>query len=312
MPSNEKYIKFNKLRNCILNNFVIYSDFECIIDENNEHKFISGGYLVKCRNDKFTKPVQIFDNLDDYCESLKNEIKYIEKINNKHINYKIDMKTFDKEKFDKDYDNRKIDLYERVDKNKLKYIIDNYKFNEETENTLKLYYESLNKKGQKKVTYNQSKYNENRFFGGICLTSIKRNVRNSIMPDNILDIDMENSHPRILSYLCKKHKNNCKNLIEYINNREYFLNKIPDNRKEAKTLILQMINGGFKNKYSDNRDINKFLKDFELEIKNIQNRFYEIDNRFDDKTIFNYKGKSLSRILLELENKILQVMIDFF
>ena len=30
---------------------------------------------------------------------------------------------------------------------KLKYIIDNCKFNEETENILRLYYESLNKKG---------------------------------------------------------------------------------------------------------------------------------------------------------------------
>ena len=29
-----------------------------------------------------------------------------------------------------------------------------------------------------------------------------------------------------------------------------------------------MINGGFKNKYSDNEKINKFLKDFELEIRN--------------------------------------------
>ena len=94
------------------------------------------------------------------------------------------------------------------------------------------------------------------------------------MPDNILDIDMNNSHPRILLYLCKKHNIECKSLIEYINNREYFLNKISDNRKEAKTLILQMINGGFKNKYSDNEDINKFLKDFELGIKNIQNKFY--------------------------------------
>ena len=123
---------------------------------------------------------------------------------------------------------------------------------------------------------------------------------------------MENSHPRILLYLCKKYNIDYRNLIQYINNREYFLNKISGNRKEAKTLILQMINGGFKNRYSNDDEINKFLKDFELEIKNIQNKFYEIDNRFDDKTIFNYKGKSLSRILLELENKILQVMIDFF
>ena len=325
MPSNEKHIKFNKLQNCMLNNFVIYSDFECIIDKNNEHKFIAGGYLVKCRNDKFTKPVQIFDNLDDYCENLKNELKYIEKINDKHLNYKIDRKTLDQEKFDntthceycnykfdKDYNDRKIELYERVDKNKLKYIIDEYEFNEETENTLKLYYESLNKKGQMKVIYNQSKENKNRYFGGICLTSIKRKVRMSIMPNNILDIDVENSHPRILLYLCKKHQIDCEKLNDYINNREYFSSKISDNRKEAKTLILQMLNGGFKNKYSDNKDINEFLKDFELEIKNIQNKFYKIDNRFDDKTIFDYKGKSLSRILLELENKILQVMIDFF
>ena len=235
MPANEKHIKFNKLQNCMLNNFVIYSDFECIIDKNNEHKFISGGYLVKCRNDKFTKPVQLFDNLDDYCENLKNELYYIEKINDKHLNYRIDMKTFDQEKFestthcdycnykfDKDYNDRKIELYERVDKNKLKWIIDNYEFNEETENTLKLYYESLNKIGQKKVIYNQSKENKNRYFGGICLTTIKRCVRNSIMPKNILDIDMENSQPRVLLYLCEKYNIKHENLTEYIDNREYF------------------------------------------------------------------------------------------
>ena len=75
MPSNEKYIKFNKLQNCMLNNFIIYSDFEYIIDNNNEQKCISGGYLVKCRNDEFSKPVQIFDYLDDYCENLKNELR---------------------------------------------------------------------------------------------------------------------------------------------------------------------------------------------------------------------------------------------
>ena len=71
-----------------------------------------------------------------------------------HLSCKIDMKKFDNTthceycdyKFDKDYNDGKIGLYERVDKNKLKYIIDNYKFNEETENILKLYYESLKKR----------------------------------------------------------------------------------------------------------------------------------------------------------------------
>ena len=239
MPANDKHIKFNKLQNCMLNNFIIYSDFECIIDENNEHKFVSGGYLVKCRNDEFTKPVQLFDNLDDYCENLKNELDYIETINDKHLNYKYDKKSVDKEKFnnttnceycdykfDKDYNDRKIELYERVDKNKLKWIIDNYEFNEETENTLKLYYDSLNNKGQKKVIYKQSKEDKNRYFGGICLTTIKRSVRNSIMPKNILDVDMSNAWPKILLYLCKKHEIKHENLNEYIINREYFLKNI--------------------------------------------------------------------------------------
>ena len=125
MPKKDKYIKFNKLQNCMLNNFIIYSDFECIIDKNNEHKFISGGYLVKYRNDEFTKPVQIFDNLDDYCENLKNELDYIEKINTKYLNYKIDMKSFNQTNFDnteqceycdykfyKKYDDRIIELHE--------------------------------------------------------------------------------------------------------------------------------------------------------------------------------------------------------
>ena len=33
LPSHEKYIKFNKLQNFMLNNFTIYSDFECIMDK---------------------------------------------------------------------------------------------------------------------------------------------------------------------------------------------------------------------------------------------------------------------------------------
>ena len=37
-----------------------------------------------------------------------------------------------------------------------------------------------------------------------CLTYLKKEIRNSIMPKNIKDIDMVNFHPVILNYLCKK------------------------------------------------------------------------------------------------------------
>ena len=44
----------------------------------------------------------------------------------------------------------------------------------------------------------------------------------------------------------------------------------------------------------------------------IQNYFFENDKRFSDMTVYNYKGKNLSRIILDLENQILQIMINYF
>ena len=59
MPSFKKYMKFENLKNCILNNWVIHSDFECVIDPVTK-EFIVGGYYLACRNNKFSKKVQIF------------------------------------------------------------------------------------------------------------------------------------------------------------------------------------------------------------------------------------------------------------
>ena len=53
MPSYKKYIKFENLKNCIKRDWIIHSDFECIIDPiTKEHEFVSGGYLLECKNRK--------------------------------------------------------------------------------------------------------------------------------------------------------------------------------------------------------------------------------------------------------------------
>ena len=50
MPSFKKYMKFENLKNCILNNWIIHSDFECTIDPiTKEHEFIAGAYYLECR-----------------------------------------------------------------------------------------------------------------------------------------------------------------------------------------------------------------------------------------------------------------------
>ena len=97
----------------------------------------------------------------------------------------------------------------------------------------------------------------------------------------------------------------------YIENRELILSSFGKDRKSIKELFLSILNGGFKDIYSDNKQINKYLKLFEQEIIRIQNYFYTNDKRYLD-IDYNYKGKNLSKIILDVENQILQIMINYF
>ena len=76
-------------------------------------------------------------------------------------------------------------------------------------------------------------------------------------------------------------------------------------------MFLTILNGGFKDKYSKDHEINNYLKLLEKEIIKIQEYFYSKDKRYFEKG-YNYMGKNLSRIILDIENKILQVMISYF
>ena len=89
------------------------------------------------------------------------------------------------------------------------------------------------------------------------------------------------------------------------------LDSFGDNRKEVKELFLTILNGGFKDVYSDDNRINNYLKLLEKEIVEIQKYFYVKDKRYLEKN-FNFKGNNLSRIILDLENQILQIMINYF
>ena len=101
LPSFKKYMQFENLKNCIKRNWIIHSDFECVIDPNTkEHTFISGGYLLECKNEKYSKNIQTFYNLEEYTKILYNELKYIEEIEEKHLQNPIDYSNFDEKGFD--------------------------------------------------------------------------------------------------------------------------------------------------------------------------------------------------------------------
>ena len=190
MPSFKKYMKFENLKNCILNNWIIYSDFECIINPvTKEHSFISGGYYLECRNSKFSKQVQTFYDLKEYTISLVKELMYIEDIESNYLQNEIDYSTFNQKEFDSvkickycncefnhPYNNRYIILYEICDKEKLKYILENNDFNEEVNNLARNYYDSLDNDGCKKIVYKQT-CDKNRYYGdSSCLTYLKKKL----------------------------------------------------------------------------------------------------------------------------------------
>ena len=82
--------------------------------------------------------------------------------------------------------------------------MENNDFKEEVNNLTRNYYDSLDNNGCKRIVYKQT-CDKNRYYAdSSCLTYLKKEIRNSIMPKNIKDIDMVNVHPVILNYLCKK------------------------------------------------------------------------------------------------------------
>ena len=297
----------------------------CVDPNTEEHKFISGGYLLECKNEKYSKNIQTFYNLEEYTKSLYYELKYIENIEENHLQNPIDYSNFDQKEFDDiikckfcdcqfnhSYNDRCIILNEIVDKEKLLYILENNNFDQEVDNLAKDYYDSLDNLGRKRIAYKQ-KYNcKNRYYGvGTCLSYLKKEIRNSIMPNNIKDIDMVNSHPVILLNVCQKNEISCNILKNYVENRDLILDSFGDNRKEVKEMFLTILNGGFKDKYSDDNRINNYLKLLEKEIIEIQKYFYLKDKRYFEKDS-NCMGKSLSRTILDLENQILQIKINYF
>ena len=243
---------------------------------------------------------------------MYNELKYIEDIEEDCLQNPIDYSNFDLEKFDNalnckycdcefnhSYNDRCIILNEIVDKEKLLYMLNSNNFDQEVNNLAKNYYDSLDNLGRKRVVYKQKCNCKNWYYEvGSCLSYLKKESRNSIMPKNIKDIDMVNSHPVILLNLCQKNKISCNILKNYVANRDLILDLFGDNRKSVKEMFLTILNGGFKDKYSDDNRINNYLKLLEKEIIKIQKYFYLKDKRYFEKG-FNYLGKNLSRIILD-------------
>ena len=332
LPSKFKYLQFRNIQNTIQQPFIAFADIESYMLYKNKkvsnHEHLMSGYYLHCLDKKYSKKVQLFDKLEDFRDNLIKELDYIENINENVFNYEIDMSTFDQKEFDnvkfckycnhnfdEKCDKRQITLKEKVDKYKLKRIIDDFgnnNINEETQNNLKKYYNSLDENGEVNIVYKQNigigRYYSNKF----SLQNMFNEVRSSIIHKNCPDVDFVNSMITIIIFLAEKHKLKIPNIIKYSNDRENILKEINDDRMTAKKLIIQILNGGFSEKYHEDKNINKFLKNIEKESLMLHEYFYKIDKRIDDENIHNYKGKNFRRILQDIENQLLMNLYDYF
>ena len=50
------------------------------------------GYYLHCEKEKYSKPVQLFDNLEKFRNNLIEELDYVKNINENILQYPIDMK----------------------------------------------------------------------------------------------------------------------------------------------------------------------------------------------------------------------------
>jgi len=217
---------------------------------------------------------------------------------------------------------------ERVDINKVSYLLENYTYEEfltnfdGTQKDAKVMYNKiikyLNSKinGEKLVRYNYIKgRTDGRLFGEAnSIQGLPKNVRGFICDNMTTDIDMINAHPTILKKLCEEHNIECPNLSLYINERKKKLNEIAQDDnisyEDAKQKVLVATNS--------NRKINSnngFMKNYSKEMTKIQKAFmglpqYDYIKEYAKKET-NFEGSFINHILCIHENIILHSIIDW-
>ena len=90
-------------------------------------------------------------------------------------------------------------------------------------------------------------------------------VRSSIIHKKCLDVDFKNSIVTIIIHLAEKYNLKIPNIVKYSKDRENILKQFNSDRMTAKKVLISILDGGFSEKYHDDKTINKFLKNIKKE-----------------------------------------------
>ena len=177
----------------------------------------------------------------------------------------------------------------------------------------------LNQNGERLMPYKQrngfGRYWTAQTFG---IQNMSRRIRHTICKDSMVDIDMKNAHPTLLSWYCHKHGIICEALDKYIKSREPMLQDLVNcrhiTRDEAKKFLLAIMNEKQINLqpgdppwlisyYAGMRNIIRAVVQLNPELYELakQSKYYH----------YNLEGSTINHLLCGLENKALMAAFDY-
>ena len=222
-------------------------------------------------------------------------------------------------------------LCERIDRDKLEYIVNHpeeFNIGRRSINGVDVNYLDLlkgylcrcNHHGEQDMSYSQ-RGGRGRMFADekLSMQSMCRKVRHTICKGRMIDIDMVNAHPTLLSEYCHQMGIPCEGLDAYVNDRERYLKKwkksFGSTRAGAKMGFLAIMNG---RTYDVNKNYPSWFLTYYNCIRSIMNSIGQLDeNRalIDDiiekKGTENLGGKVINAILCNLENSALMAVHNY-
>ena len=174
-----------------------------------------------------------------------------------------------------------------------------------------------------KVYYVKPKHRWGRVFPSksLGLTCFPKKIRNTLIKDNYIDLDISNAQPSILYNICISNDIPCPILTEYINNRENILKEVIEcfkvSRDDAKTLFLRLsffgtVDGWCSDlniKKSKCKFVNNYVKELTVIATEIKNKNKELYDTARRQNTSNPIGSFFSLYLQEYETRIMDCVI---
>ena len=231
-------------------------------------------------------------------------------------------------------------FYELVDYSRVKAIIEDEDINKELTGSytdqknkhgsidaqLKKYMKNYDKsKKGFKVLYKKPQNKWGRVFPqhSLGLTTFKRKIRNTLLEDNYIDIDIVNAHPCILHNICEKNNISHEKIKEYIGDRSTILLQTAHlynvSVEAVKELYLRLFFLGSFDAWAKDNNVNatasKFIKELSAEIQTIAEQFKTANEilyrAVKTKNKKNPLGSMMSTLLQEWELRIMEKCIHW-